>query len=233
MGIAPFLAFDWGHPWCGLLLAILGVGVFGHALMERTSTAEIVLRRRFVACITLLALVWGTLVYDIYDRRQAPQSAGMLIMGYSATGGNPAHGECVATLNGFMLSSYRNDYRVALACGIWDATVDWPENRVIQVSQPFSIQDGPIEIRVHFSKPMIDMINDHLSSQATGIPEGQPVTIQYPLYYQAILLPKNGSCQSDIQRLSDIQRCGGKLLPQVAELNGIAVRQIALGLPRK
>jgi hypothetical protein len=153
-----------------------------------------------------------------------------LFLKYEAPSGptDVAHMMCTATINGSALLMYQNNYHVAVACGTTDSTVDRLEDRRLTVSKPFTIQEGEIAITAPYGKEMLDYIQ-HLTSVETGIRSvrkrhlgiaSTPVSEQFPVWYQAILLPNSGCDVSDIHRLSDVPRCGGVILPVLVTLTG-------------
>ncbi|MGO9455265.1 MAG: hypothetical protein ACLQDV_30085 [Candidatus Binataceae bacterium] len=210
-----------GSYWSGIALTLLGLGLIVY-IARHLKGKHLTLQHALVGA---LILTWVFLGYDIYAHRSGRgEEANPLFVDYTAISGNPSFGQCLAVITGSPLVKYREDYDVAIMCGIQDTTIDRLENRKVAISKPFSIQDGSMQITVPYSKAMIDSIHDHLSLQATGVPEGQPLVGQYSLWYQVVLLPKTDCEVSDIHRLSDIPRCGGRLLPQVVAISATAQR---------
>ncbi|MGD0073806.1 MAG: hypothetical protein ABSD31_05640 [Candidatus Binataceae bacterium] len=192
-------------------------------LSEPEPIAEISIYKRYWPMAAMAALtiaMWAAVGFDLYNRQYLSSSPTGLFLEYSTIGGNPSNQTCSATINGSLLMSYQKDFHVALTCEIIDATIDRLEDRRMAISQPFSIQEGAISITTPFSKEMVKSINDHLDMVST--PRGG--TVQYTLQYQAVLLPTAGCDVSNLQRLSDIPRCGGKLLPEGRALRGISSR---------
>ncbi len=144
---------------------------------------------------------------------QAPAGISPVLTGPVLQGWGSPIPFCFAVINGPTLMSFRDKYDVAIACGVPDPTLDKFEDKRITISPLFTIRPGPIEIKVTYSKEMAEAVRQQLKGvripQGTGLGLGiTPAT-----WYEVVLLPK-GTDTSNIHRLSDVQRYGGKILSQ-------------------
>jgi hypothetical protein len=104
-----------------------------------------------------------------------------------------------------MLLSFSNDYKLVVACGFQDETIDELEDDRITFSNPFTISGYPIAITSHYSPKMKDLEEKIIQSNENNVPTRTLV------WHKAILIP-NEISMDKINRLSDVPKLRGKIL---------------------
>jgi hypothetical protein len=172
-----FMDYGW---W---IVALLGaVWIFSvHGQTKRR-----VISPAFIIVIAGLSFIWGILL-TVHATGSVPR----IIQSWGAS-----EGRCDATFNTARLRTFRNDYDVALVCGIADSTLDRFADTRISMSALFSIQPGSFEI----SAP--------LSAGMTDLRKTMPVV---SVWNEAVLI-KKGTDLKIIHSLNDIGKYGGKIL---------------------
>jgi len=164
-----------------------------------------------VTVIGILAFAFGVLI-AVYSTGSLP----MIVIGYGADGNN-----CVATFDTSRLTDYRDKYRIALVCGISDPTIDRFDDQRIAVSSPFTINPSGVSIVVPYGR-MAEAIQVVIQAQQQNPPQksSQPTTPvgaassvsgTLSIWHTPILVPKDADL-SEIKRLSDVPKHGGKIL---------------------
>jgi uncharacterized membrane protein YhdT len=105
---------------------------------------------------------------------------------------------CNALLDTSRLSSFREDYKLGLICGIQDPTIDMLEDKRIITSNLFTISPGGVSIVA---------TNVRQPDQMRQLPQGATVS----LWHAPVLIP-NGISMDKIQTLGDEQKLGGKIV---------------------
>ena len=123
---------------------------------------------------------------------------------------------CPIQLNTAPLTDFKDQYDIAIVCGITDPGADKFEDERITVSSPYTITLGNLEISTPISKSMSDARAKITQETLKNLPvkHGTTVTVQIPEWYEVVVLPK-GVNISDIRKLSDVSRYGGKILSQI------------------
>jgi len=96
----------------------------------------------------------------------------------------------------------KDKYRVIAMCGMADATTDPMEDARIAVSKTFTINGQTIGITAPYG---------HLREASDTIPSSQT----FNLWHTVALLPKDVDA-SEIKRVSDIEKRGGRMVVQPA-----------------
>lgn len=178
--------------------------------------SEMTFFKRYWPLLAMILVMIGTWASRWYSPTVAERG---LFISYSTQGGSANLPKtCDATFDGAALESYQHDFKAALVCGIGDPTIDPFKNTAIAVSQPFSIQQGPMTVSTPFSNAMANHVAAHLTSAVTGISKGSMATESFELWFQVIVMPNSGCDIADIHELADVTRCGGRLMPEVRAL---------------
>ncbi len=127
-----------------------------------------------------------------------------MLLAVRATGGvpnvvgswGPTPTGCNATIDTSKLQSFRDNYKIALVCGLIDPAADIMEDTRITVSPLFTILPVPVAIQVQHRADMVEYM---------ATPNRQM------WFFFAVLLPE-GTQTSQITRLSDVKRHNGKIL---------------------
>jgi hypothetical protein len=174
------------------------------------------MRRPFVVIGILLVLTWTGIGFDYYDRHSEPQQS-------TAVPGNPVllgwggpTPFCNAQVNGLRLVELRDKYAVAVVCGLPQDGVDRFEDKKITVSSLYTISAEPILSHTAYSVEMAQHVKGETEkflklNGMSEMPAG--MTVNIPQWYEVVVLPKQTDI-SDIYRLSDVTRYGGKILSQ-------------------
>jgi len=136
----------------------------------------------------LLSFLYGVLL-TVYATGSVPN----VILSYARTDAG-----CQAAVDTSRLTSFKNDFRLVIACGIGDPAIDQFEETNISISSPFTINPGGTIILAPYSSTM----------EATLKARGQNPTV---LWFYAVLVPKDVDL-SKISHLSEIQKQGGKIV---------------------
>jgi hypothetical protein len=158
----------------------------------------------------LIAFMFGVLIAV-----RATGSVPNIVTGW---GGPP--GNCTATLDTSRLGSFKSKYKVALACGLEDATTDKLEDTNITFSKVFTITGGGQPIVAPFRQAMSDHLKkvvDDTKRQAGFDPDkpgppGSPlIMIQTPIWHEPVLVPNDVSIEK-VSSLAELMKLGGKIL---------------------
>jgi hypothetical protein len=163
-----------------------------------------------VPICSLIAFMFGVLLAV-----RATGSVPNIVTGW---GGPP--GACAALFDTTRLTSFKGKYKVALACGLEDATTDRLEDTNITFSKPFTIVGGGQSIVAPYRQSMTDHIKQ-LSDDAkrkAGFDSDKPpfpgaliVQVQTPIWHEPVLVPNDVAIEK-ITSLAELMRLGGKIL---------------------
>jgi hypothetical protein len=144
-----------------------------------------------VAIIGLVAFLWGVIV-TVHATGKIPK----VIEAY----GSGMPGTCYAEVRMDRLESFRDDFNLALICGIKDPSVDKLKDPKISVSEPRVIVPGKAEILMR--------VSDDMLYKAQGMMAQKYVP---SVWHEAVLLPKTVYLPS-IKSLADVVVQGGKII---------------------
>jgi hypothetical protein len=213
-----FLSFLQGPGW--ILLTGIGGVWFGSIIIRRGSPGYVATKSPtwgLVGSSTVVAFLFGVFV--------AINSSGSVPNIIAGWGSISSDKECNATLDGSRLSSFKKNYKLAIACGINDPSVDHLEDENITISNSYTITPGAIQIVTPLREAMIKQFNaikEAQLKQLNALKEAQPhlqgstpitIAVQVQIWYDPILIP-NDIPVSKITKLSDVTRLGGKILRQ-------------------
>lgn len=188
--------------------------------------------RRYLTGAVLWALVaWAAVGFDYWDRHFRSQQGvasslatvadQAVLLGW----GSPMP-FCTASINGATLMELRDKYAVAFVCGLPQDGVDKFEDKKVTVSPLYTIRAEAIPIRITYGPEMKQYAEEDLKKtlELKGMSEvPQGTTVTNPQWYEVVVLPKQIDV-SDIHRLSDVIRYGGKILSQEGYKNaGVGV----------
>jgi hypothetical protein len=160
-----------------------------------------------VAACSFVAFLFGALVTI-----RATGSVPNIITAW----GGPA-GRCTVTFDTTRLLSFRSKYKIALACGVEDATTDKLEDQDITFSKPFTIVGGGLTIVAPYRATMTQHVEKLMESAKTLTgslsSQQQPVNVilQFPIWYEPVLVPNEVSLEK-VATLAELMRLGGKVL---------------------
>lgn len=125
---------------------------------------------------------------------------------------------CEARTDSTLYLKFRDEYKIAVVCGIDRSGVDRYEDRSVSVSEAFTITNNPISISVMLNEKTLQAFADEIAKQKkTPLPSTPPAVLKRNLslklshWGQLVLLPK--SVTSDkIKTLSDVPVYKGKIL---------------------
>jgi hypothetical protein len=137
-----------------------------------------------VAACTIIAFLFGVLI--------AVRSSGGVPHVIASWGNTP--NSCHAVIDTSRLLSFRDKYKLGLACGLTDPTLDKLEDERISVSNPFEIIPGAVNIVVLYREEMAKRFPD--SSR---------------MWFEPLLIP-NGVSTAKIAKLSDLLKMNGKII---------------------
>jgi hypothetical protein len=126
-------------------------------------------------------------------------------------------GTCTAAFDTTRLRSFSSKYKIALACGLEDATIDKLEDQTITFSNPFTIVGGGLSIVAPYRPAMrehLQKVAEAAKAATTGaLPNQTPpsVAIQVPVWHDPVLVP-NGVAIEKVSSLAELIRLGGKIL---------------------
>jgi hypothetical protein len=140
----------------------------------------------FVIVVGVLAFMWGVLL-TINAIGTTPR----IMEAYGTEGG-----VCSATFNTAPLSRFKENYDVALICGLTDPSRDQFTDTRITISVPYSIQLGRFEVSATYGEDMRSYMRTRTAQS---------------VWYASVLL-KKGTDIKLIHSLVDIQKKGGTIL---------------------
>jgi len=171
-----------------------------------------------IVCLAGFGVVLFVLNQIAIRRRLSREPLGGAIKGPFLRG-TPIIGHAVledgyeVTINGASFRDFKNEYNIVAVRGILDASIDKFEDTRIVVSAPFTIVSAEIAIALTNSATINDAIKAKLARARVGIPDGTPIHFGVSFWQELALLPK-GTQVTDIRRLSDVPRYGGKIISQ-------------------
>jgi hypothetical protein len=120
---------------------------------------------------------------------------------------------CGGSVDVSQLKRFGADYDVALMCGFNDPTVDRFEDHRTTITKPFGIhaQADLLPMSRPYSAVMTETIQKTLES--VKIPKGAIVNVNVSTWTEIVLV-RRGTGTSDIHKLSDVVKHGGKILSQ-------------------
>jgi hypothetical protein len=158
----------------------------------------------------LVALAWLPYVVAKPDPFAHVNVTTPVLQGWG--GGDPR--QCNATVNTASLMPYANSHRFVLVCGVGSTMVDRYEDTRIIVSPAFKILTGTIPVSIPYSEAFIETMRVELGR--AGIPlrsqEEMDASQAGPavgVWHDVVIIP-NSVDPSDIRRISDVTRLGGK-----------------------
>jgi hypothetical protein len=179
------MIFDFIENMGWIFLVIIAF-IWGAIRLSRSEKASIAPSWSTVIVISIFSFMFGTLI--------AVRSTGHVPDLIGTWGSNPSG--CTESVYTNKLLSFRTNYKLAVACGLDDATVDKLDDDAISISNAFTIIPGAIDIFT----PMRDAMLNKLKAQQLG-----------RTWHIPVLVP-NGIQTNKITTLSELQRMGGKLL---------------------
>jgi hypothetical protein len=147
-----------------------------------------------VTTVGILAFIFGVLL-TVYSTGSVPN----IVEAYGTDGQN-----CFATLDTSRLTKFKDTYHIFLVCGLNDPRIDRFEDERIARSGPFNIAPGGVNIIAPFGR-LADAIQELMKSSKP------PNTVTISVWHTSILMPKDAD-PSEIKRLSDVPKHGGKIL---------------------
>ncbi len=166
--------------------------------------------RPLVLVAAAIAFMFGVLV--------AVRATGAVPNIVTAWGGPP--GNCTAVFETSRLLSFKSGYKVALACGLEDATTDRLEDQTITFSKVFTITGGGQPIVSPYRQVMIDhikQVSDETKRRAGFDPDKPPppgsplIQVQTSIWHEPVLVP-NDLVIDKVASLGELIRLGGKIL---------------------
>lgn len=119
---------------------------------------------------------------------------------------------CDAEIDTTFFLKYREDYKIALVCGVANEAKDKYEDRSISISQPFTIVEGRIKIHVPYTPEMIRTSREYVADYGkSSHPEKPNLPLLGSFWNEWILIPKSVNV-IDIKKLSDIDTYKGKIV---------------------
>jgi hypothetical protein len=122
---------------------------------------------------------------------------------------------CAAEIDTTFFMKYREDYKIALVCGVHNPAKDRYEDRSISISRPFTIVEGRIQIDVPYTAEMMKASQEYVADYAKSFHPSRSGAPNLPLlgsfWNEWILIPKSVSVE-DIKKLSDIDAYKGKIV---------------------
>jgi hypothetical protein len=210
------LDYGWG--------ILIGVGILWVLQVHKAPEDASRVHWGMVFSVGTLCFIFGVLA-TAYATGSIPQ----IIVMYGSDGKN-----CTAEFDTSRLSSFRDKYNILLVCGLNDPTVDRFEDQRIALSSPFGISPAAVTITTPYGR-IQEAINALVQS---NLPPGavlvqpalpsspsvaqKPSSTQSPktvmqqrveisMWHTPILMPKDADL-SEIKRLSDVPKHGGKIL---------------------
>lgn len=162
-----------------------------------------------VTAVGILAFMFGVLI------AVAGGAGGALPQMITQWGGDQQG--CNANIDVSRLESFKSKYRVVLICGISDNKNDAQEDTRISISSPFNIVSAPSFLQI--SAPLGAMAEAiKAAPQVQAIQNGQngqpnqKVMAQTVNMWHSIALVPSDADVSEIKRISDVSKHGGRIL---------------------
>ena len=119
---------------------------------------------------------------------------------------------CDAEIDTTFFMKYREEYKIALVCGVANEAKDKYEDRSISISQPFTIVEGRIKIHLPYTADMINASKEYLADYAKSSHPGKPnLPLLGSFWNEWVLIPKSVNVM-DIKKLSDVDAYKGKIV---------------------
>lgn len=182
------LLLDWG--W--LILAL--VGIFWILGAHKAPADASKVHWGMVIAVGILAFMTGALVTV-----RAVGSSPIVLAGW---GGDPTAKNCNGVIDTARLVSLQHKYKLVLMCGVSDPSHDPIEDDKIAVSSPFTITGQLTSIVAPYGAMEVEL-NQLPQVQGSG----------FNLWHSVAVLP-NDVNTSEIKRVSDIEKRGGKILTE-------------------
>jgi hypothetical protein len=207
-----FLNFLQGPGW--MLLTVIGVVWFIVTVIRRRQADKYRPLRSpswgLVASSVVVAFLFGILI--------AINSSGSVPNVLIAWGSALNEQNCAATIDTTRLSSFRKKYKLAIACGATNSTIDHLDDDSIAISNPYTIIPGGVAITVPWRQEMQKKITELIDqgkakAAAANVPPQVQVQVPVQMWYDPILIP-NDIPANKINKLSDLLKFGGKILRQ-------------------
>jgi hypothetical protein len=139
----------------GVLLAFFRVDVRILEYLRPGTTMPLVSRREWfmailaIGSVVVSAVGWNRIEPDLPEF-DSPQQ--VLLQGWMAAASGQGAGFCNATVNGDRLWSYRNGYKLASGCLIWDGLGEFLDAPNVQQSPLYDIKHGSINLRAQWGE---------------------------------------------------------------------------------
>ena len=127
------------------------------------------------------------------------------------------HRGCEATVERNNLREFAREYDVAVMCGFSAATVDRYEDTNVTLSRAVPLNPGEITFLTPVSKEMSAFGDSELRKALEALQASSPTLVlkggvaNFPVWFELVLIPK-GATATNIHKLSDVTRLGGKML---------------------
>jgi hypothetical protein len=183
---------------CGALGGIAAFGDLIWKLMRTNAAGPLQMSRSrgwFTGLLLVVSLALSVAgfwtIYHRNEQQMAPRTIEWGVLTNTAT--HKAAG-CEVQVDTSAIASLADKYYVVLVCGVTDAAVDPLQDTRIAVSAPFTISGG------------IQGIADMFQNQ-----ELLQIAQQHANIWQKVILVPQGLDVTEIKRLSDVPKLGGKL----------------------
>lgn len=206
------MAFQFMQTTGWWLLALIGACWFWIEWSRRTDDATESPAPKFAAgsfvAYSTVAFLFGALIAT-----KATGSVPNIVTGW----GSALSGSCTAAFDTTRLQDFKSDYKIALACGIEDATADKLEDQTITFSNPFTIIGGGQTIVAPYRAAMTEHVkrltDTARAAAASAAPNHTPnnIAVQLTIWHDPVLVP-NGVSIEKVSTLAELMRLGGKVL---------------------
>jgi hypothetical protein len=187
-GFSAMIQFLQSTGWW--VIAVIGVGWFVLRVSNKKAEPNSSPTWLMVTSVGVVAFLFGTLL--------ALRSAGGIPNVFAQWGAGPD--SCFGVIDTSKLVSFREDYQLALACGVNDPTVDKLDDNRIVVSNLFEILPSGVSVVVPVSSTLADL---------EKTPAGQGGGV----WHEALLIPR-GVSKDKISRLRDVLQFRGKIVDE-------------------
>lgn len=193
------LFLDWG--W--LILAVVGIVLWLGAHRAPPDPTEV--HWGMVASVGILAFIAGALI--------TVHAIGSTPTVLNQWGGDPVAKTCNAIVDTSRLVGYKDRDRIILLCGVSDPTQDPIEDQRIAVSQPFTITGQATIIVAPYGAMESAVDQAAATAKATGQVPPPNQNLGFNLWHSVALVPRDLNV-SEIKRVSDVAKRGGKILTE-------------------
>jgi len=189
-----------------LFAALGGIAAFIELISKlattKSNSGSITISRArgwFISALLLGSLILSILgFWTIYSRNQREMIPRTVQWAALADASGKVIG-CQVVVDTSLIISLADKYDVVLVCGIPDPSIDELEDSRIAVGRPFNISGGLQHMADVFTNP--ELVSA-VSSAGSNL----------SVWQRVVVVPK-GTDLSEIKRLSDVPRFGGKLYP--------------------